>query len=187
MLQPEEFDKMEKADILDLTVKFLQASQRCAKPTTTTPAATQLPRSAPNVQNHYQTGFTEGLKQTQRFARSSDMDQDMAARLSAHLARQMARNVSSGVAMTSQSRASLKAVKRCEPSARLCRNLNQEFTRPTATPKSHKTSTGLQSLSEGLRSLQMTGNHSYPAVNHRVRPAFHAVNVWRPWEGQVSA
>ena len=152
---------MEKADILDLTVKFLRAAQQ---PKKAAPVKPQVVQAAA-----YQAGYNQSLNQVQRFVGASDLDHATAARLAAHLkARSM---------MTSQPRLIQPiAVKRCDPSPRLCRNISREISHFAPS----------ESLTSSFSSLH-TSAKCHPAVSHRAGPAHRAVSVWRPWEGQVSA
>ena len=172
---------MEKADILDLTVKFLRAAQQQKKHAVSRPTALTAPvMPQPRVpERHpvasaaaYAAGYNQSLNQVQRFVGASDLDHATAARLAAHLK-------SRSMMAPSHQRPLLPrpSVRRCDPSPRLCRDLNKEIFAPKMAD--------FTSLQGDFQSLQTTSRKTHPAVNHRVVPAHHAAGVWRPW--QVSA
>lgn len=171
---------MEKADILELTVKFLKGmQQQNAQSRAPKPSAPQMcqrlvhPVQVPvKPMAVYQTGYNQAMDQVQRYATTSDLDDATAARLAAHL--------------KSRSMTSYPRVKRCEvPSPRLCRNISKELSTMSPTSRSYLspvTESAVTSLNTSFSG--MTAISASP-VNHPVSPA--QPSVWRPWEKQVSA
>ena len=96
MFQESRFSKMEKADILEMTVKHLKNVQKHQQ-TTTTPT----PATAVTAANRYRAGFSECAREVRRYLSSVDgLGPEVHERLMGHL-ETVARRAGSGTGMYS--------------------------------------------------------------------------------------